>query len=133
MKSVFKNILTIISAIKISVKFQQIILLLQQIHKLQKTTKKTSKHSQNWSTVFITIEAINSSSYLADRVLKQNFKSIWTKIRRKQATSSWWYTKTKFFLAVKSYNLRSYLKVYAGIKKKKSHKKFFLGRRKFVF
>ena len=39
-------------------------------------------------------------------------------------TTSGWYTKTQNFLPRKSYYLRSYLKVYTGIKKKNYLKKF---------
>ena len=42
-----------------------------------------------------------------------------------ERTTSFLYTKTKILLPVKSYNLRSYLKVFTGIKKKKLTKKFF--------
>ena len=51
----------------------------------------------------------------------------------RQGTTSGQYTKTEIFLAVKSYNLRSYLKVCTGIKEKNYKKKIFWHRRKFVF
>ena len=47
------------------------------------------------------------------------------KLSSDPSTSSWWYTETENFLALKIINLRSNLKVYTGIKKKNHTKKIF--------
>ena len=62
--------------------------------------------------------------------LKVNHHKEITNFRTAQCTTSWQLTKTKISFAVKTIDLWSNLKVYAGIKKKKSLKKIFLSWRK---